>query len=144
MSGSSGTNRPRTPAIPTLLALLVIWPGGHIAAQVAQQDSTQLPEGVTKEKIELGNTLFSGEAGCHVCHGRLALGLPNWTSDLTDSVWLKVRIGTYEEIMAQIRSGVTPGDKGGITMPPLGRKDLTDEQVQALAAYLWSINQRKN
>jgi mono/diheme cytochrome c family protein len=139
---NGGRGRVEVPVIPILFALFATWPYSAIdrSATPIQLGTAQYPEGVTEEKVAAGQTLFAGEVGCHVCHGRRALGILNWTSNLTDGIWLKIPEGRYEAILAVIRNGVEPEETGGVTMPPMGRKDLTAEQVEALAAYLWSVN----
>jgi mono/diheme cytochrome c family protein len=108
----------------------------------ALRQATQLPEGVTPEKITLGETVFS-EVGCTVCHGPEGKGTPGMTGDLTDGEWSNVEGGTYLALVAVVKTGLSAEKAGGpLPMPAKGGKDLTDEQVEALAAYLWSVNRK--
>jgi mono/diheme cytochrome c family protein len=100
----------------------------------------QYPEGVTQEKIAQGETLFT-EIGCTACHGANGQGMPGMTSSLTDGEWSYVEGGAYPALIETITNGVSAQRTGGLAMPAKGGKDLTDEQIQALAAYLWSVNQ---
>lgn len=101
---------------------------------------TALPDGVTPEMIAQGETLFA-EVNCTICHGAGAKGQPGMTGDLTDGEWSNVEGGTYQSLIGVITSGLTADKTGGMPMAAKGGQSLTDEQVQALAAYLWSVNQ---
>lgn len=107
-----------------------------VAATAQVPDS--LPESVTPQMIQQGAQLFSGAGICMACHGADAKGAPNLGPDLTDDEWLHSD-GSFEAIVQQILAGV-PADqsKSGQIMPPKGGGALTDEQVRAVAAYVWS------
>ncbi|MEE8117386.1 MAG: c-type cytochrome [Gemmatimonadales bacterium] len=96
-----------------------------------------LPEGVTAQMIETGAALYGGAGLCAVCHG--ANGEGSIGPDLTDDEWVHSD-GSYDDIVRQILEGV-PADKSksGVPMPPKGGASLTDEQVRAVAAYVWSL-----
>ncbi len=118
-----------------LIAFPVLWPG-------AAHPQQEKPKGVTPEKIAEGEKLFA-ESGCQVCHGKEAKGVPGMTADLTDGKWGFAEGGTCEALVAVITNGLTAEKTGGMPMAPRGGKKLTDEQVQALAAYVWNLNQKK-
>ena len=107
-----------------------------ITADVSQQE---LPPGVTAEKIAQGEELYAS-AGCVTCHGPDAKGKPGMTSDLTDSDWKFAEDGTFEALVKAIKDGLSPAETGGMPMPAAASRDLTDQQVEALAAYAWSIS----
>ncbi|MCH7875680.1 MAG: cytochrome c [Gemmatimonadetes bacterium] len=96
-----------------------------------------LPEGVTAQMIETGAALYGGAGLCAVCHG--ANGEGSIGPDLADDEWVHSD-GSYDAIVHQILEGV-PADKSesGVPMPPKGGATLTDEQVRAVAAYVWSL-----
>ncbi len=79
---------------------------------------------------QLGKAKFAACAACHGADGKgnPLLGAPN----LTDKVWLH---GWGEQAIVNI---VTNGKNNA--MPAQGRL-LTPEQVQVLAAYVWSLSQ---
>jgi len=110
------------------------------AAQAQQRDS--LPPGVTPQMVAQGEQLFKGPGLCTACHGPDGKGIPNLGPDLTDKQWLHSK-GTYQEIVKQIMEGV-PANKSttGLVMPPKGGSSLTDEQVKAVAAYVWKLSHR--
>ena len=96
-----------------------------------------LPEDVTAPMIETGAALYGGAGLCAVCHG--ANGEGSIGPALTDDEWVHSD-GSYDDIVRQILEGV-PADKSksGVPMPPKGGATLTDEQVRAVAAYVWSL-----
>ncbi len=113
---------------------------GLILAAPAVQAQEDLPEGVTDEMIANGKTVFGGAGICMVCHGPEGKGVANLGADLTDDEWLHSD-GSYEGILATIEAGVT-ADKSstGSVMPPKGGGSISDEQVKAVAAYVWSLS----
>lgn len=120
-----------------LLAALAV---AATATPVLAQVPDSLPPGVTAAMIEQGNKLFHGQAICHTCHGEDAKGLPGLGVNLTDNVWLHSD-GSYDAIVKQIDTGVPANEsKSGIVMPPKGGSGITDAQVRAVAAYVWSLS----
>jgi mono/diheme cytochrome c family protein len=94
----------------------------------------------TPEMVAKGDALFHSSANCYACHGSKAEGLvgPN----LTDAEWLHSK-GTYDDIVAQIKKGVPKEEsKSGIVMPPKGGADLSDDDVKAVAAYVYSLGHK--
>jgi len=91
--------------------------------------------------IALGDSIFHGQAGggtCYACHGQDAKGSavgPN----LTDGEWLNTD-GSLEGIVKTIKSGVPSPKKAPAPMPPMGGATLTNDQVQAVAAYEYSLS----
>ena len=106
---------------------------GHQAA------AQELPPGVTAEKIKMGEELYQSE-GCVTCHGADSKGKPGMTSDNTDSEWKFAEGGTFEALVKTIKEGLTPPQAGGMPMPSAASRELTDAQVEALAAYAWSVS----
>jgi mono/diheme cytochrome c family protein len=119
-----------------ILSLGALGCGDRLGSQ--QPDS--LPAGVTPATIAQGKKLFSGEGLCFSCHGPEAKGLVG--PDLTDGIWL-IGTGKFDQIVARILEGV-PADKSksGVVMPPRGGTKLKDEQVRAVAAYVWSLSRK--
>ena len=92
------------------------------------------------ELVAKGDTLFHGSGNCYACHGSNAEGLvgPN----LTDAEWIHSK-GSYDEIVAQINHGVPKEEsKSGIVMPPKGGATLSDDDVKAIAAYVYSLSHK--
>lgn len=126
--------RSRWFALPAVIALLGFSP---VAAQEAV-----LPEGVTPQMIKEGGKLFQGQGLCMACHGPEGKGQvgPN----LADSLWLHGQ-GSYAEIVQRILSGVPQNQsKTGVIMPPRGGARINDEQVKAVAAYVWTLSRQRS
>jgi mono/diheme cytochrome c family protein len=90
--------------------------------------------------IARGDAVYHGPGNCYACHGSNATGSvgPN----LTDSEWVHSK-GTYEDIVAQINTGVAKEQsKTGIPMPPKGGGAISDDDVKAVAAYVYSLRQK--
>ena len=100
----------------------------------------QMPEGVTQQIIDQGKAIFNGAGICMVCHGPDAKGMPNLGADLTDKEWTQGD-GSYEAILKTIQEGVSSDKSGGGTMmPPKGGSAINEEQMRAVAAYVWSLS----
>jgi mono/diheme cytochrome c family protein len=121
-----------------LVTILLLLPAA-LAAQ-SSAPGGPLPAGVTADMIAKGKELFQGGGLCMACHGMDGKGSVG--PDLTDTVWLHHK-GSYEEIVAQVIKGI-PEDqsKSGAMMPPRGGSALSDEEIRAVAAYVWSLSRR--
>lgn len=111
------------------------------AAQTGQetmQEPQDLPEGVTMEMVEEGGQLFTGQGICHSCHNPEATGT-QLAPDLTDDEWLNVSGREYDEIVSLIRTGVPEPVEHPGPMPPMGGANLSDAQIEALAAYIVTL-----
>jgi cbb3-type cytochrome c oxidase subunit III len=107
-------------------------------AAAAQEKAA--PAGVTPAGIAKGDTIFHKTGLCYACHGSNAEGAvgPN----LTDAEWLHGD-GSYDMIVATVTSGV-PAEKAkkGIAMPPKGGSSISEEDVKAVAAYVYSLSHK--
>jgi mono/diheme cytochrome c family protein len=112
------------------------------AAQMAPDSALQTPESIAE-----GSRIYH-TAVCVTCHAPNAgggLGGPN----LSDRDWLQIN-GNYASIVAIIKNGVALPDirEGSFQrpMPPRGERTgqapLTDEQIDLVAAYIWSLSNR--
>lgn len=100
----------------------------------------ETPEAVTPQAISQGESLFKGAGLCSACHGASAKGIPNLGADLTDDEWLHSD-GSFEGILESIIDGVSSDESSsGTVMPPNGGGALSDEQLKAVAAYVWSLS----
>ncbi|HEY7612758.1 MAG TPA: c-type cytochrome [Gemmatimonadales bacterium] len=119
-----------------LVAALALLGGGQAVAQ----GKAAAPAGVTPAAIAQGDSIFHKDGMCYACHGSNAQGAvgPN----LTDAEWLHGD-GSYDMIVATVTSGVpVEKSKKGIAMPPKGGSSITDEQVKAVAAYVYSLSHK--
>lgn len=117
------------------------------AAQTSASSSASsgLPAGVTMAMVAQGDSLFHS-ASCVRCHGADAKGAQNGPN-LTGPSFLHVN-GTYEDFVRIIMSGV-PADsiKDSSHRFPMrprggGQTPLTDDQVKAVAAYVYSLSHK--
>jgi mono/diheme cytochrome c family protein len=96
------------------------------------------PPAVTDSTIAEGKELFHGSARCNACHGDNGRGTDRGPS-LTGAVWLHGD-GSYDSIVKQVLHGVpASASMSGEAMPIRGWEPMNDEEVQAVAAYVWSI-----
>lgn len=118
-----------------LVCLLAVSP---IRAARAQASADTLPTDVTQAVLAEGKSLFGGEGLCAACHGVDAKGALG--PDLTDQTWLH-GTGKFSEIVARVLAGVTSDEsKLGQIMPPRGGAGITDQQIRAVSAYVWSLS----
>lgn len=102
------------------------------------QASDSLPPGVTMDMVRRGKRIFEEEGLCYSCHGPEAGGLVG--PDLTSPGWWYAE-GSYLAILRQIVVGVPEAQSlSGVAMPPRGGSDISDEDVQAVAAYVWRVS----
>ena len=122
---------------PTRLGLLVAVAALVGTGPAAAQEKAA-PAGVTPAAIAKGDTIFHKTGLCYACHGSNAEGAVG--PSLTDAEWLHGD-GSYDMIVATVTSGV-PAQKAkkGIAMPPKGGSSISDEDVKAVAAYVYSLS----
>ncbi|MGD2120859.1 MAG: c-type cytochrome [Gemmatimonadota bacterium] len=113
-------------------------PAETAPAQEAAMDM-ELPEGVTAAMVTEGEEIFNGSVGiCWTCHLQDGAGGP-LAPNLTDDEWLNID-GSYESIVQNIITGVAePKEHPGVMLPRAGMP-LTDEQVNAVGAYVWTLS----
>ena len=112
------------------------------ASAVSAQAGSDLPEGVTPVMVSTGETLYKSIGLCFACHGPDARGVPGVGVNLTDDEWLHVD-ATFEGLVQRILDGVGPDlTESGLIMLPKGGSQVTDEQIRAIASYVWSLSRR--
>jgi mono/diheme cytochrome c family protein len=104
-----------------------------------------LPSGVTAQMVQLGDSIFNA-ASCQRCHGKQGVGAQNGPA-LAAGKWTHIS-GSYDEIVKIITTGIPQQDvkdpshrfamraRGGVQPP------LTDDQVRAVAAYVFTISHK--
>lgn len=120
-----------------LTAIILLAFGPPVAmAQVSPQPR---PAGVTDSAIAAGRILYHGAAGCSACHGEDGKGTAD-APNLLGAVWMHGS-GTYESLQQQILHGV-PANRSvsGVAMPIRGWTPMNNAEVEAVAAYVWSIS----
>jgi mono/diheme cytochrome c family protein len=135
------------------LSLLVVLMAAGVIPAAAQSTSGAAPNpaktppaadpgsaGYSADLVGKGDSIFHGSGNCYACHGSKGEGLvgPN----LTDAEWIHSK-GSYDEIIAQIQHGVPKAEsKSGIEMQPKGGAALSDDDVKAVAAYVYSLSHK--
>jgi mono/diheme cytochrome c family protein len=118
-------------------------PAPQSAARASGGTGIALPTGVTKDMVAEGDSIFNN-ASCQRCHGKGGKGSENGP-DLSAGKFEHIS-GSYDEIVKIITTGVPAAEikhpehpyamraRGGVQ--PL----LTDAQVRAVAAYVFTIS----
>lgn len=113
-------------------------PGGGAAIEPLDVDPALLPEGATVAMVEEGQSIFHGPGICYTCHVAEGAGGP-LAPALSDEVWLNVD-GAYASIVDLINVGVPqPLEHPGAMLPRAGM-NLSDDQVAAVAAYVYMLS----
>ena len=103
------------------------------------------PAAVTAAAVAMGDSIFN-TGSCARCHGKGGVGATNAPS-LAGPKFLQMTTGSFEEIVATIVSGVPKEKIKDPTHPNAmgargGRMALTDPQIQAVAAYVWTLSHK--
>ena len=106
-------------------------------ANAAEASTAGCPD-VTQELADRGREVYAGAGNCFTCHGGDAAGSP-LAPDLTDGEWLNVD-GTYGSILAVVREGVAQPQQFPAPMPAMGGANLSENQLCAVAAYVYSLS----
>jgi mono/diheme cytochrome c family protein len=98
--------------------------------------------GITPQLIARGDSIFH-VSSCTDCHGRTAKGTAHGP-DLTSGMFVQIE-GRYDEIVKIITTGVPEAKITDPSFPePMpargGTPPLTDEQIRALAAYIYRLS----
>jgi len=110
------------------------------AAPAGGQGGPSAPTGFTAEQVALGQRIYAGEersgtcAGCHGADGKgstlgPSLAGPNW-------LWGD---GSVASLAHVIKDGIVQPKEYPTGMPANGGSDLSDADVQAVAAYVWTL-----
>ena len=99
------------------------------------------PEGATPEMVAAGQQIFTGKGICYSCHGPDATGTP-LAPNLTDAEWINIASGEWNEIQTVVRNGVPTPKEHPSPMPPMGGAQLSDQEIQQVAAYVYSLSHR--
>jgi mono/diheme cytochrome c family protein len=88
--------------------------------------------------VARGKTVYAGPGLCFACHGPTGAG--GVGPSLTDTVWLH-HDGSFDALVRQIREGIPLGEsKGGQIMPPRGGGAISEQDLSAVAAYVWTLS----
>ncbi len=108
---------------------------GDAAAQAAPEP---LPSGITAVMVAQGKSLYESTGLCMACHGMDGKG--GIGPDLTDQILLHPD-GSVDSITVQLIRGIAEAEaKTGIPMPPRAGTGLDDDELRAVAAYVWTLS----
>ncbi len=122
------------PAVPLPPPVRAGAPGA--ATPAPELAAGELPPGITLEMVSEGQQLYG--TVCVACHGAAGTGSPVGPA-LNDQQWIHIT-GEYEEIVSITTSGVMQPRQYPSAMPPRGGGAFTDEQIRAIAAYVFAIS----
>ena len=102
-----------------------------------------LPEGVSTAMVSKGESVFK-TTSCYRCHGSDARGT-NRAPDLTDQEWIHID-GSLSAIARLVTTGFTKAEMRStryqFAMNPRGGMNLTDEDIAAVSAYVWTLSRK--
>ena len=129
----------RLPRMRRVLAIVAFLPAAILPRERVQEPAP------TPETLALGDSVFHGKAGaalCYVCHGPAGKGVAGLGPNLTDKEWTNGD-GSVAFIVKTVTEGVPKPKKFPAPMPPKGGGTLNESQVNAVAAYVYSLSQPK-
>lgn len=127
-----------------VFALLVICAacggnGTEETEESAAPAETDEPAAVSQDMIEQGEEVFTGQGICYTCHGQDATGT-DLGPDLTDDEWINIpEPVTQEKVEVLVKSGVADPVEYPAPMPPMGGADLSEEEIEAVSAYVLQL-----
>lgn len=123
-----------SPRVSPLRALLVLAGALLVSAPLHAQQPTAA-------QIAEGDSLFNTHrvGACWACHGRAGKGTDVAPKLADNPKWLNID-GSLDAIKGIVTNGVPKPKKHSGAMPPMGGAQLTPEQIDALAAYVYSLS----
>lgn len=98
--------------------------------------------GSDPQLVQAGQQVFAGPGLCTACHGPNAQGTA-LAPNLTDGTWLWIENpeeNLQQKVADLVRAGVPQPQEAPAPMPPMGGANLSDDQLNAVAAYVASIS----
>ena len=118
-----------------VLALLLV--GGTVGARAQER-----PSGVTDAAVSRGQPLYVGKGNCANCHGAAGEGTEEGVP-LARGKW-ELGDGSYAWLQKIIRhSGIGARGRDGDPMPMRGPTLLSPEEIDDVAAYVWTISRKR-
>jgi mono/diheme cytochrome c family protein len=118
-------------------------PAAPAKPKPAEKKSGAAAGPTSPQLVALGDSIFHGQVAggtCTACHGPDAKGTAV-APDLTDQKWLNGD-GSYDFIVHTVTNGVPKPKEHPAPMPPKGGAMLSDQQVRAVAAYVYSLSHK--
>jgi mono/diheme cytochrome c family protein len=133
-AGSTAAPAPSTSATPGSTSAAA--PAGTTSAAANAN-----PSSITPQMVALGDSIFHGQAAgglCYTCHGADAKGT-QLAPPLVQHKWLSGD-GSYGFIIERVTTGMpNPSPPYPGPMLPMGGAQLTQQQIQAVSAYVYSL-----
>lgn len=129
-----------TAAVAAARAVGPVRPAAAATPAAATSAAQPLPAGISPALVALGRRIYAGQvagAACAGCHGARAQGTAVGPG-LVNREWLWSD-GSIAGISATIVKGVANPRQFAAPMSAYGGTKLTDGQVRAVAAYVWSV-----
>jgi glucose/arabinose dehydrogenase/mono/diheme cytochrome c family protein len=129
-----------SPTIDAATSPEVLPPEGIHPNASTELAALSVPPSATSGEVTLGKKIFKGDVGgatCAGCHGAEGIGTPVGPA-LSSGTWLWGD-GSLASIAETIKSGVPEPKQHPGAMPPMGGVKLSDENLKAVAAYVWSL-----
>ncbi|HET6972021.1 MAG TPA: c-type cytochrome, partial [Phenylobacterium sp.] len=98
-----------------------------------------IPPGSSAEQVAAGDKVFHTTT-CAACHGPDAKGT-SLGPNLTAGAWLWGD-GSLAALHDTIQKGVSAPKQYRSPMPPMGGAQLSDADLAAVAAYVWSVGHK--
>lgn len=105
--------------------------------------AANLPQGLSVEQVDAGRRLYSSLGRCQACHGFAGRGSRQGPPLDGKSQWIHGD-GSPESLAQIIKEGVAKPKRYVMPMPPMGGGTLNDEQIQSIAAYVWTLHVDKD
>jgi glucose/arabinose dehydrogenase/cytochrome c553 len=129
---------------PAGAALVAAKPAPVNAVASDAGEKAALPVGFTAEQVALGDKIYHGlerSGTCAGCHGADGKGSTIGPA-LTGPTWLWGD-GSIAAIRKTVAEGVTEPKKYPSGMPAKGGSPLSDADVAAVSAYVWTLGEKK-
>lgn len=127
-------------------ALVVVFAATSVACRShppVSASKPSMPPGVTAAMIASGDSIFNTRS-CKNCHLAGGVGGPRGPN-LTDTLWIHID-GSYDSIVRLVTTGFTKAEQVEksyqFSMNPRGGINLTDDQIRAVAAYVYSLSHK--
>ncbi len=114
------------------VALAMAWTSPVLAQQAVAADTSA----IVPAMVDLGRAVFHGKGMCFACHGQ-ALEGTQVAPTLKAHVWRDAKNGDYAAIIDVITKGVP--STAMVSLPG----GITRAEATSVAAYIWSVNNRK-
>ncbi len=101
------------------------------------------PAGMTIGHLRSGDAVFRRKGGCVACHGRDGTGVPGKGSSLTAGLNYIPKPYSWAGLDSLVRHGISEAiTRTNVACPARGaRGNLTHDEVNRVAAYVWAIAQ---